>query len=100
ARESVPDGLDALKHALSEVGSGLAAVSTELRDISHGIHPAILSTGGLGPALKTLARRSVPVDLNVAIAPRLPECVEVAAYYVVAEALANTVKHAQASDVK
>jgi signal transduction histidine kinase len=65
-------------------------VLEELRDISHGIHPAILSSGGLGAALKTLARRSaVPVTLDVAIESDLPDAVEVAAYYITAEAVAN-----------
>ena len=54
----------------------------------------------MGPALKTLARRStVPVNLDIAIEQRLPDAVEVAAYYVVAEALTNAAKHAQASRV-
>jgi signal transduction histidine kinase len=64
-------------------------------------HPAILSKGGLGPALKTLARRSaVPVDLDLGVARRLPDSVEVGAYYVVSEALTNAAKHARASVVK
>ncbi|OBI14298.1 hypothetical protein A5712_03575 [Mycobacterium sp. E2327] len=101
AQESVPPEADALKHELSEAVSGLTDVFTELQEISRGIHPAVLSTGGLPAALKTLARRSpVPVDLDVAIDHRLPECVEVAAYYVVAEALTNAAKHAQASEVR
>ena len=65
------------------------------------MHPAILSKGGLGPAMRTLARRSaVPVELHVAVDQRLPETVEVAAYYVVAEALTNAAKHAHASEVR
>ncbi|MBV8786983.1 MAG: GAF domain-containing protein [Mycobacterium sp.] len=101
AEESVPPGWDELKHELSAAVSGLTDVSNELQEISRGIHPAILSTGGLPAALKALARRSaVPVDLDVAIEQLLPESVEVAAYYVVAEALANAAKHAQASVVK
>jgi signal transduction histidine kinase len=69
----------------------------ELRELSRGIHPAILSEGGLGPALRTLARRSsVPVELQVGTQGRLPERVEVAAYYIVAEALTNVAKHAAA----
>jgi signal transduction histidine kinase len=73
---------------------------TELQEISRGIHPAILTDGGLARALKTLARRSVvPVQLDVRLTTRLPEPVEVAAYYVVSEALTNTVKHAHASVV-
>jgi len=71
-----------------------------VREISHGIHPAILSEGGLTPALKALARRSaVPVELDLGTGRRLPDQVEVAAYYAVSEALANTVKHARASAV-
>jgi signal transduction histidine kinase len=70
----------------------------ELQEISRGIHPAILSKGGLAPAIKTLARRSaVPVAIDLNVDRRLPESVEVAAYYVVAEALTNAAKHAQAS---
>ena len=72
----------------------------ELQEISRGIHPAILTHGGLAHALKTLARRSaVPVQLEVSATTRLPEPVEVAAYYVVSEALTNTAKHAHASVV-
>ena len=70
----------------------------DLREVSRGIHPAILSEGGLGPALKALVRRSaVPVKLDLSVVERLDESVEVAAYYVVSEALTNSAKHAQAS---
>ena len=101
AEESVPPEQDELKTMLSEAVSGSTDVLKELQEISRGIHPAILSTGGLTAGFKMLARRSVvPVDLDVAIDQRLPEAVEVAAYYVVAEALANAAKHAQASEVK
>jgi signal transduction histidine kinase len=80
--------------------SGLTGVSADLQEISRGIHPAILSKGGLGPALKTLARRStVPVELDLHVERRLPDSVEVGAYYVVAEALTNAAKHARASVV-
>ena len=73
----------------------------DLRDLSRGVHPAILSEGGLGPALRTLARRcSVPVQLQLGMEGKLPERVEVAAYYVVAEALTNVAKHANASLVQ
>ena len=79
---------------------GLTGVSEDLQEISRGIHPAILSRGGLGPALKTLARRSaVPVELRLGIDRRLPDSVEVAAYYVVAESFTNVAKYAQASEV-
>jgi PAS domain S-box-containing protein len=100
AQESVPPEANALKDELSEAVSGLTDVFTELQEISRGIHPAVLSTGGLAAALKTLARRaSVPVTLDVAIDDRMPEPIQVAAYYVVAEALTNAAKHAQASEV-
>jgi signal transduction histidine kinase len=75
-------------------------VFDELREISRGIHPAILSRGGLLPALNALRRRSsVPVELDLRTELRLPERVEVAAYYVVSEALTNAAKHADASVV-
>jgi signal transduction histidine kinase len=80
------------------VATGLAGVFDELREIARGLHPAILAEGGLRPALKTLARRStVPVRLDLQVEDRLPEPVEIAAYYVVSEALANTAKHAHAT---
>jgi signal transduction histidine kinase len=85
---------------LAHVAEGLTGALDDLRDLSRGIHPAILSEGGLGPALKALANRSVvPVELDVDLPSRLPEPVEVAAYYVVSEALANAAKHARASVV-
>ena len=86
---------------LSLLAEGLGTTLDELREISHGIHPAVLSESGLGPALKALARRSaVPVELELNLGPRLGEHVEVAAYYIASEALANTAKHAQASVIK
>jgi signal transduction histidine kinase len=98
AQKRVPDALPELDAALSQAAEGLAEVLSELQEVSRGIHPAILSQGGLGPAVKALARRSpVPVELDVRAGGRLPEPVEVAAYYVVAEALANVAKHAHAS---
>jgi PAS domain S-box-containing protein len=97
---SVPAELQALRDQLGGVVSGLTGVSTDLREISRGIHPAILSKGGLGPALKTLARRSaVPVTVDLAIEGGLPDSVEVGAYFVVSEALTNAAKHARASHV-
>ncbi|MDT7764519.1 MAG: hypothetical protein QOC63_3939 [Mycobacterium sp.] len=100
AEASVPAELPAFKGQLSHFITGLAGVSEDLQEIARGIHPAILSRGGLGPALKTLARRSaVPVELDVDVDRRLPDAVEVAAYYIVAETLTNAAKHAQASEV-
>jgi PAS domain S-box-containing protein len=100
AEASVPPELDAVKEQLSRIVTGLNGVSVDLQDISRGIHPAILSKGGLGPALKTLARRStVPVTLDLAIDRRLPASVEVGAYFVVSEALTNAAKHSRATQV-
>ncbi|MEA2843344.1 MAG: hypothetical protein QOJ69_1015 [Actinomycetota bacterium] len=98
AQTAVPPGLDELKTQLSQAIAGLAGAVEDLQEISRGIHPAILSKGGLGPALRTLARRSaVPVEIDVSVDGRLPERLEVTAYYVVSEALTNVAKHAQAS---
>ena len=100
AQATVPPELPELESELSRIAHGLAEVQDELREIALGIHPAILAEGGLGPALKSLTRRSpVPVARDLRIDGRMPERVEVAAYYVVAESLTNTAKHAQASAV-
>ena len=70
----------------------------ELSEIARGLHPAILTASGLRPALRALARRSaVPVTLDVQVKGRLPEPIEIAAYYTVAEALTNIAKYAGAS---
>jgi signal transduction histidine kinase len=85
---------------LSVLADGLRASLEELREISRGIHPAVLSESGLGPALKALARRSaVPVELHLDLGRQLAEPLEVAAYYVASEALTNAAKHAQATFV-
>ncbi|WP_345133242.1 GAF domain-containing sensor histidine kinase [Dactylosporangium darangshiense] len=83
---------------LDGIAAGLTEALDDLREIARGIHPAILAEGGLVPALKALARRSsVPVELNIRTSVRLPEPLEVSAYYVVAEGLTNVAKHARAS---
>jgi signal transduction histidine kinase len=101
---TVEASVDAQDHAvrkqLDNVINGLAELYTNVQELSRGIHPAILSKGGLGPALRALGRRSVvPVSVDVDVNRRLPESIEVAAYYVVAEALTNAAKHARASGV-
>jgi signal transduction histidine kinase/CHASE3 domain sensor protein len=101
AAAAIPPELAEVHQDLAGVGGELNETLTDLRELSRGIHPAILSEGGLGPALRTLARRSpVPVQLQVGTEGRLPERVEVTAYYVVAEALTNVAKHANASAVE
>jgi signal transduction histidine kinase len=100
AEAMVPPELTELRAELSETAKGLASATEDLRELAQGIHPPILSRAGLGPALKVLARRSlVPVDLDLRGERRLPQPVEVAAYYVVSEALANAAKHSDASIV-
>ena len=100
AELTVPAELGEAKEQMSRVADGLDGALEDLREISRGIHPAILSEGGLGPAIKALGRRSpVPVELDARAEGRLPERIEVAAYYVVSEALANAAKHGQASVV-
>jgi signal transduction histidine kinase len=94
----VPPGADELAERLEDAVGEAARVQEELREISHGLHPAVLSRGGLRPALRALARRSaVPVTVDVQLAERLAEPLEIAAYYAVSEALANATKHARAS---
>ena len=101
AQRAVPPGQAELGQELSRVADGITEVLEELREMSRGIHPAILSLGGLGPALKALARRSRRRRcLDVRVRGRLPERAEVAAYFVVSEALANVAKHARASVVR
>jgi signal transduction histidine kinase len=100
AQATVPSELGELGADLSGIAGGLAGVFDRVREISRGIHPAILSERGLRQALKALARRSaVPVELDLRAGRRLPGPVEVAAYYAVSEALANAAKHAHASVV-
>jgi signal transduction histidine kinase len=85
---------------LEEARAALGSALEELRELSQGIHPGILSERGLGPALQELAyHASVPVEVTVELQERLPEAVEAASYYVVAEALTNVVKYASANSV-
>jgi PAS domain S-box-containing protein len=97
----VPAGMDDLKTEVAGVADRLTSVIEELREMSRGIHPAILTEGGLSPALEALAlRSSVPVTLDLRCQQRLPDEIEVAAYYVTSEALTNAAKHANASHVQ
>ncbi|HUB38754.1 MAG TPA: GAF domain-containing protein [Streptosporangiaceae bacterium] len=98
AEASAKAGAGAVARQLDGVAAGLDDVLQDLREIARGLHPAILAESGLGPALKTLARRcAVPVRLDIQVRGRLPEPVEIAAYYAVAEALTNVAKHACAT---
>jgi signal transduction histidine kinase len=97
---SLPARFGELHGKLSPIAERLASVSEQVRAISHGVHPPVLSSSGLEPALRSLALQSVmPVELDLRAGRRLPEHLEVAAYYAVSEALANAAKHAHASAV-
>jgi signal transduction histidine kinase len=97
-KDSVPADPPELLAQLCHVDDELRALLRDLREIARDVHPAILSEGGLGHALRALVRRSsLPVELDVGAVERLRQPVEVAAYYVVSEALANAAKHANAS---
>jgi signal transduction histidine kinase len=93
-----PDLDSSVRSELEELAMDSRAVLADLREIARGIHPAMLSHGGLGPALRGLAARSVlPLEVSVDVPTRLPQPVEVCAYYVVSESLTNAVKHARAT---
>ena len=98
AEASLPPDRSDLRAELSGVADGLAGAVEDLQEISRGIHPAILSKGGLAPALRALASRSaIPVDLDVTAEMRLAESIEVAVYFIASEALANAAKHSRAT---
>jgi signal transduction histidine kinase len=100
AVQAAPLEAGELQTSLGDLAAEVTSALDELRELARGIHPAILAEGGLRPALKGLARRSaVPVELDVRVDRRLPEPIEIAAYYLVAEALTNVAKHAHASVV-
>ena len=87
-----------LSSALRQTGDGLKAALGELRELARGLHPSVLTTDGLGPAIEQLASRSpIPVTVNVT-ASRFPAAVETACYFTVAEALANVAKYAGATE--
>jgi signal transduction histidine kinase len=92
------DGAEAL---LDGANAELSVAIAELRELARGIHPAVLTERGLGPALASLAERApIPVELEHAEDERLPRSVEAAAYFVVSEALANVAKYARASEAR
>jgi signal transduction histidine kinase len=98
AQVAVPPEMSELTSELDDVADELGGAIDQLRSFAQGIHPTILVKGGLVPAVRKLADQSVvPVELDLRMNGRLPEQVEVGAYYVVAEALTNAAKHGHAS---
>jgi PAS domain S-box-containing protein len=98
AQSRLPGDPEQARRLLETAGDELAAGLEDLRELARGIHPAVLSDRGLAAALEDVAHRApVPVDVASVPAERLPESVEVAAYYLVSEALTNTAKYAEAS---
>jgi signal transduction histidine kinase len=98
AQTMAPAELTELYAQLAIVAKIVEDLGEELREISRGAHPGILSKGGIEPAIRMLARRSpLRVELDLRTHQRLPDWLEVVAYYVVAEALTNAAKHSQAS---
>jgi signal transduction histidine kinase len=101
AQAAVPPEAGELAGRLGGAVAEAVGALEELREIARGLHPAILTESGLRPALRALARRSaVPVSLDIQLATRLPQLIEIAAYYAVCEALTNTAKHARACAVE
>jgi len=101
AEAAAAAGAGDLAPELDRVAAGLDDVLADLREIARGLHPAVLADSGLAPALKTLVRRSaVPVHLDIRVGRQLPDPVEIAVYYTVAEALTNAAKHAGATAVE
>jgi GAF domain-containing protein len=99
-RSELPAEQDGTKSALAHAEQDLEAILVDLRELSHGLHPPLLSRLGLGPSLQALARRSpIPVRLDLRLTERPAVPLETAVYYVVSEAVANAVKHSRASEV-
>ena len=101
ARRKLRDAPGEADELLAATADELSDAITDLRELAQGIHPAVLTDRGLGEAIEVLAARApIPVELDLCLPQRLPDAVEVAAYYVVSEALANVVKHSGASSAR
>lgn len=93
--------LDVVAEIIDEAATDLAEALADLRELARGIHPAVLTDGGLGPALKGVARRSpVPVELVAIPASRFDAAAEAAIYFVAAEGLTNAARYADAASVE
>jgi signal transduction histidine kinase len=100
ARAALDENADAAPALVTEALQQAAEATAELRELAHGILPAVLTRGGLGAGVRALASRmTVPVEVGVSV-DRLPPAIEATAYFVVAEALTNVAKHAHAHRVE
>ncbi len=100
AEQKLQTDPEAVQQLLAEARQGTTEALEELRVLARGIHPPILTDRGLGPAVAALTARSpLPSSVSVDVPRRPPAAVETAAYFVVAEALANATKHADASRI-
>lgn len=98
ARERLPSDPEGARELVDSAFANAKEAVGELRDLAAGIHPAVLSQRGLDAAIESLASRApIPVERESALEERLPIAVETAAYFVVAEALTNVAKYAQAT---
>jgi signal transduction histidine kinase len=101
AGSTLPESPEEAGALIAGAAEELSLALEELRDLARGLHPAVLSRYGLGPALDALVNRApLPVTVANEIEERLPPSVEAAVYYVVAESVTNCVKHASASSVR
>jgi PAS domain S-box-containing protein len=99
-RDSIPADQQDARSSLERIRHELEAVVEDVRELSRGLHPPLLSQAGLEPSLRALARRSpIPVKLSINVSERPSESTETAVYYVISEALANAAKHAGASEI-
>jgi GAF domain-containing protein len=99
-RATIYEDRQAADLGLERAARDLESVIEDMRELSRGLHPALLSRGGLGPSLRALARKSpIHVDLNVNVKERPPASVETGVYYIVSEALTNAIKHSDASSI-
>jgi signal transduction histidine kinase len=100
-KRSIPTEEESVRAEIQRVQDALNSVTDDVREISRGLHPSLLTQAGLDAALRSLTRRSgVPVDLDLKIDRRLPQSIEITTYFVVSELLANAAKHAQASNAR
>jgi PAS domain S-box-containing protein len=99
-RATLPADQHEARSNLERIENETDTILEEVRELSRGLHPALLSQSGLGPALSALARNSpIKVDLNASLDKRPPEAIETAVYYVISEALTNAAKHSQATAI-